>query len=191
MNALAFLINTFSTLYLACFLLRIVLQAVRADFYNPLSQFIVRVTDPLVRPARRLLPAMRGFDLPTFIVLVVLQLLFTALLLLIVGVEPRIDLVLGLGIVRLIYLTVRTYIFCIFVAAILTWFGQAGYSPIAMLLRQIVDPLLRPARRIIPPVGGIDLTPLIVIALLYAALILFNDTIAPLLVSRTTSVLLG
>ena len=191
MNALAFLVSTFSTLYLATFLLRIILQVVRADFYNPISQFIVRVTNPLVVPARRFLPGVRGFDLPTFIVLVLLEFLFTTILLLLAGLEPRIDLVLGLGIVRLIYLTIRTYIFCIFVAAILTWFGQAAYSPVAMLLRQIVEPLLRPARRIIPAVGGLDLSPLVVIALLYAALILFNDTIAPLIIPRTTAGLLG
>ena len=151
MSALIFLIKTFSDLYLLCVLLRILLQAVRADFYNPISQFIVNVTNPLVRPARRLL--------------------------------PRIDQLIWLVAFRLIALLLWTYTICIFVYVILSWVAQANYSPIAMLLGQVVEPVLRPARRLLPILGGLDLSPLIVLILLQAASILLATSIAPILIA--------
>ena len=87
-NALYFLVDTFARLYLLTFLLRIMLQVARADFYNPISQFIMRVTNPLVVPARRLLPSLRSFDLPTLVVLVVVQMAVALLLLALRGLVP-------------------------------------------------------------------------------------------------------
>ena len=185
MSALIFLIKTFSDLYLLCVLLRILLQAVRADFYNPISQFIVNVTNPLVRPARRLIPSGRGLDIPTVVVLVVLEFLVTAVLLALVGVGllPRIDQLIWLVAFRLIALLLWTYTVCIFVYVILSWVAQANYSPIAMLLGQVVEPVLRPARRLLPILGGLDLSPLIVLILLQAASILLATSIAPILIA--------
>ena len=185
MSALIFLIKTFSDLYLLCVLLRILLQAVRADFYNPISQFIVNVTNPLVRPARRLIPSGRGLDIPTVVVLVVLEFLVTAVLLALVGVGllPRIDQLIWLVAFRLIALLLWTYTICIFVYVILSWVAQANYSPIAMLLGQVVEPVLRPARRLLPILGGLDLSPLIVLILLQAASILLATSIAPILIA--------
>lgn len=182
MPALVFLITTLSSLYLLTFLLRILLQASRADFYNPISEFIVRVTNPLVRPARRIIPAFRGVDVPTLVVLVLLELIVTLMLVGIVGVRPSLAQVFWLVVFRLVYLTLWTYTICVVVYAILSWVVQAAYSPIAMLLSQIVEPVLRPARRILPLVGGFDLSPLLVIILIQAASIAIRLSIAPLVV---------
>lgn len=171
MSVLLFLVKTFTDLYLLVFLLRFLLQVARADFYNPFSQFIVRVTNPLVVPARRLLPSLRGIDLPTVIVLILLEVAVTWLLLQIVGVTATAPQLLFLIVRRLIALVLWTYTICIFVYVILSWVAQASYSPIAMLLSQVVEPVLRPARRILPPIGGLDLSPLIVLILLQAATI--------------------
>ena len=169
MSVLLFLVKTFTDLYLLVFLLRFVLQVVRADFYNPFSQFIVRVTNPLVVPARRILPSMRGIDLPTLIVLVLLEAAVTYLLLQIVGATVNAQQLLFLIVLRLIGLALWTYTICIFAYVILSWVAQASYSPIAMLLSQVVEPILRPIRRILPLIGGLDLSPLIVLILLQAA----------------------
>ena len=182
MQALIFIVTTISQLYLLTFLLRILLQAVRADFYNPISQFIVRATNPLVRPARRIIPSAGGLDLATLIVLVLLETGVTLMLFALIGIPPRIDQLLWLVAFRLIALTLWTYTICILVYVILSWVAQSGYSPIAMLLGQIVDPVLRPARRLLPSLGGIDLSPLIVLILLQAASIALSASIAPLLI---------
>jgi YggT family protein len=189
-SALIFLVKTFSELYLLCFLLRVLLQAVRADFYNPMSQFIVNATNPLVRPARRLVPVLRGFDLPTFVVLVVLELLVTILLLAMAGFEVRIDQLIWLVIFRLISLTLWTYTICIFVYVVLSWLAQASYSPIAMLIGQVIEPVLRPARRLLPVMGGLDLSPLIVLILIQAASIALATSIAPILISPSLTPLI-
>lgn len=183
MSALIFLVKTFSDLYLLCFLLRILLQAVRADFYNPISQFIVRATNPLVKPARRILPAARGIDLPTVIVLVILELVITTILLALVGIQPGIGQLIWLVLFRLIALTLWTYTILIFVYVILSWLAQASYSPIAMLIGHIVEPVLRPARRLLPMMGGFDLSPLIVLVLMQAASILLITSIAPIFIA--------
>ena len=183
MSALIFLVKTFSDLYLLCFLFRVLLQAVRADFYNPISQFIVRVTNPLVKPARRLLPPAGGFDLPTLVVLIILELVFTIVLLALVGYQPGIGQLIWLVLFRLIALTLWSYTICILVYVILSWFAQASYSPIAMLLGHVVEPVLRPARRLLPPIGGLDLSPLIVLILIQAASIALVNSIAPIAIT--------
>ncbi len=177
MNALIFLVETFTRLYLMTFLLRIILQLVRADFYNPISQFIVRVTNPLVVPARRMLPRMRTLDLPTLIVLIVLQLIVTLVLFAMAGASPRPDIVIWAVIFRLVELTIGTYLICIFIYVILSWVAQASYSPFAMFLGQIVEPVLRPARRLLPTIGGLDVSPMLVMILLYALSIAIRDLI--------------
>lgn len=150
------------------FLLRFILQTIRADFYNPFSQFIVRVTNPLVVPARRLLPSFGGLDIPTLIVLVILQGIVTYVLIKLAGRVVSVDtyfLYVGL---RLISLTIWTYKICLIGYVILSWVAQANYSPFALVLGQIVAPLLRPVRRILPTIGAFDFSALIVLLILHA-----------------------
>jgi YggT family protein len=173
-NALIFLIETFSRFYLLAFLLRILLQVARADFYNQFSQFIVQITNPLVVPARRILPSLRRFDLPTLLVLVVLQMLVLLLIYALRGIWPPIGVLLWVTVVTLINMTIVTLIICILIYVILSWV-QPGYSPGRAFLSQIVDPILRPARRLLPPISGVDLAPLIVTILLWASLYLSTD----------------
>ena len=181
MNALIFLLETFSRLYLLCFLLRLLLQVARADFYNPAAQFIVAVTNSLVIPARRLLPSFRRFDLPTLIVLILLQLAVTTLLIAMRGQPLRFDVILAMSIYALLSMTVWLYIVCIFVWVVLGW-AQARYTPIAEFLGKLIEPVLRPARRLLPSVGGFDLSPMIVTILLFAMLIALGDVLAIFLV---------
>jgi YggT family protein len=170
-SALIFLFKTLADLYLLTFLLRFIMQWVRAGYYNPLSQFIVKVTNPLVVPARRVLPSIAGLDAPTLVVLFVLELAVTFALLRIGGFSAPIPVLLLYTLLRLIALTLWFYTGALIVYVILSWFGNRGINPIAELLGDLVEPILRPARRLLPPIGGLDLSPLVVILLLQAATI--------------------
>jgi YggT family protein len=169
--ALIFLLRTLADLYLLTFLLRFLMQWVRASYHNPLAQFILRVTSPLVVPARRLLPSVGGLDIPTLAVLIVLEILATLALLLLLGLSLPIAVVLVYALLRMIALALWFYTVALFIYVLLSWFGDRGGNAMSELLGDLVEPLLRPARRLLPPIGGLDLSALIVILLLQAALI--------------------
>jgi YggT family protein len=170
-GALIFLFKTLADLYLLTLLLRFIMQWVRAGYHNPLSQFVFKVTNPLVVPARRVLPSIAGLDAPTLVVLFLLEIGVTFLLLRLYGASTTVPVLLLYSLLRLIALTLWFYTGALIVYVILSWFGNRGINPIAELLGDLVEPILRPARRLLPPIGGLDLSPLIVILLLQAAMI--------------------
>jgi YggT family protein len=168
-SALIFLVKTLTDLYLLTFLLRFIMQWVRANYYNPLAQFILKVTSPLVVPARRVLPSVAGLDTPTLVVLLVLEIAATWLLLRLMGLIVPVTDLLFWSLLRLVALTVWFYTIALFIYVLLSWFGDRGMNPMSALLAQIVEPILRPVRRLLPPIGGLDLSPLLVILVLQAA----------------------
>jgi YggT family protein len=170
-SALIFLVKTLTDLYLLTFLLRFILQWVRASYHNPLSQFVLRVTSPLVVPARRVLPSIAGFDFPTLTVLVVLECAATWLLTLLAGDSPTPAAFAIYVLLRLVALTLWLYAVALLIYVVLSWFGNRSGGPMASLLGEIVEPLLRPVRRVLPPIGGLDLSPLLVMLVLQAVLI--------------------
>jgi len=170
-SALIFLIKTLADLYLLTFLLRFIMQWVRASYYNPLAQFVLKVTSPLVVPARRVLPSVGGLDTPTLAVLIVLEIIVTFALLFVARLSLPVPVVLLYSLLRLIALALWFYTVALFIYVLLSWFGDRGGNPMAELLGELIEPLLRPARRLLPSIGGLDLSPLIVILLLQAALI--------------------
>jgi YggT family protein len=170
-NALIFLLKTLADLYLLTLLLRFIMQWVRASYYNPLAQFVLKVTSPLVVPARRVLPSIAGLDAPTLVVLFALECLATWLLLRLAGVSLSVPQLLFYSLLRLVALTLWFYTVALFVYVLLSWFSPRGANPMASILGELVEPLLRPVRRLLPPVGGLDLSALLVILLLQAAAI--------------------
>ncbi len=172
-NALLFLVKTLLDLYILTFVLRLLLQWVRADFYNPLSQFIVRVTNPLVRPLRRIIPAAGRLDTATLLVILGLEVAATALLLGMAtsGPLPGVGSLLTLAVLRTLVLVLRLYFVAILISVILSWVGRDSRHPLVAVLNSLVEPVLRPVRRILPSIGGLDLSPLIVLLLIQAALI--------------------
>ncbi len=173
--ALLFLTRTLLDLYLLAYLLRFILQWMRVDFYNPFSQFIVRATNPLVIPARRVIPAAGGIDLATLVVVVLLQLATTYLLLLIVGVSPDLLSLLRLAGLRLVSSILWLYFVTILLYVILSWVSPGGRSAVNAMLSTLNAPLLRPVRRVIPPIAGLDLSPLIVLIAIQALLIAVRE----------------
>ena len=175
LQALTFLVRTLADLYLLTFLLRFIMQWSRANYYNPLSQLVFRVTNPLVVPARRVMPSVAGLDMPTLIVLIVLEIIVTFVLLRLAGLSLPIPRLLFYSVLRLISLALWFYIGALIIYAVLSWFGQPSRNPMAVLLGELVEPVLRPARRMLPPVGGLDLSVLLVIVLLEAMNIIVSS----------------
>lgn len=165
-QALIFVINTLFGLYSAAILLRVLMQWVRADFYNPLSQAIVKLTNPPLRPLRRLIPGWRGIDFAALLLAISIQLVNVLLVLWIAGVAAGAPAVIVWTVLKLIFILVNLYFFSILLEAILSWTGQGHYNPISRMLWQLNAPLLGPVRRVLPPLGGLDLSPLVVIILL-------------------------
>lgn len=169
--AVFFIVKTLLELYLLTFMLRFLLQWARADFHNPLSQFIVRVTSPLVRPLRKVVPGWRGLDLSSLVALFVLELGVTAGLVYMAGNVLSFGAILYYAVLRIFVLLVRLYFFGILIYAVLSWVSPGQWNPVTGLLASLTEPVLRPVRRIIPPIGGLDLSPLFVLIGLQALLI--------------------
>ena len=163
-TAAIYILQTLGSLYLLIVLLRFILQLVRADFYNPLSQFVVRATQPLVRPLRRLIPGLAGLDLASLLLAIVVQLLLMALTLLLMGYGADI---LGLAgqlliwsIIGVTSLFIKVFFFALIVSVILSWVAPGSYNPGAQLVNQLCEPVLAPFRKLIPNLGGLDISPI-------------------------------
>jgi len=173
-----FLVDTVLGLYTLIVLLRFLLQLTRADFYNPLSQFIVKATNPPLTRLRRIVPGLWGIDLAAVVLLLVLEGLRLSLTVLMLGHTPNLAGVVVLSIAELMKLTVYVIVFCIFVRAMLSWVSGGVHHPIARLLGSFTDPLLAPARRLLPATGGLDLSPIIVF---FALMLVLKLLVQPLL----------
>ncbi len=167
-NPLLFLIETLFDLYIIVLMLRFILQQVRADFYNPISQFIVKATAPVLNPARKIIPGIGGIDLATIIVVILFIAVKIFIIALLAGYSPTLPALILTGIRDFISLALNIFIFAIVIQAILSWINPDPYNPVSGLLFSITRPVLEPFRRIIKPVGGLDLSPLFaLIALMF------------------------
>lgn len=166
-NAGTFLIDVLFGLYIGALMLRLFLQWVRADFYNPLSQAIVKVTNPVLRPLRRFIPAVGRIDSASVVLIVGLQMLNIWLSLLVAnGITGGIAGITGIAIAELLAKTTYLFMFGLIVQVIASWVAPGAYNPALSLLDSITEPVLRPLRRLIPPVGGLDLSPMAALVLL-------------------------
>ncbi len=159
--AFSFLVETLIGLVLTVLLLRILLEAVRADWYNPVCQALIKITDPLVKPVAKLIPRVGKINLAALLVLYVLQVIGLALLFAIAGQVPDPLVLVLLGFMRLLRLLLVVYMVLIIATVIVSWVGQNVRHPIIPLLFQLTDPVLTPIRRALPDLGGFDLSPLI------------------------------
>jgi YggT family protein len=164
---LGYLVQTFLSLYLVAMLLRFLLQLVRADFYNPISQFLVKVTNPLVIPLRRVIPGLGGLDLASLLLAVLLQLAGIVLLLLINGIGlPGIFTLLVWSLLGVLGLLVNIYFFALLGMIILSWVAAGSRHPAIYLLYQITEPVMAPFRKVLPAMGGLDFSPILVFILI-------------------------
>ncbi|MDH3342838.1 MAG: YggT family protein [Gammaproteobacteria bacterium] len=160
-NPFIFLIDTLFDIYIAIVLLRFLLQQVGADFYNPISQFIVKATHKPVIIARRIIPSLRGIDLATLSLAVLLILTKLIILLALGGMQPSISALLIKSLFDLISLTFDIFIFAVFLQAILSWVNPDPYNPVSALLSSLTRPILNPIRKRLPIMGGLDLSTIV------------------------------
>ena len=174
MAAILFILDTLLTLVVAAFLLRLLMPLVRADFRNPIGQAVLQFTSPLVVPLRKLLPPAGRLDVASVVALLLVQFAKTAVLLLVAGggLAPLPILVRGLH--DLARTVLQFYSVVVLLYALLSWVAPGGYSPGAQLLGRLSEPLLRPLRRIVPPIGGLDFSALFVLIGLQALQILLR-----------------
>ncbi|MCE0849849.1 MULTISPECIES: YggT family protein [Pseudomonas] len=165
MNALSgaaiFVVQTLVSLYLVIVLLRFVLQLVKANFYNPLCQFAVRATQPLLKPIRRVIPSFGGLDTSSLLLSVVIQALLMAFVLMVTyGTFGDILHLLMWAIIGITSLFLKIFWVAMIVMVIVSWVAPNSHNPAAELAYQISEPVLAPFRRIVPNLGGMDISPI-------------------------------
>ena len=149
------------------FLLRFVLQAVRASFYNPLSEAIVRLTDPVLRPVRLALRPYKNLDIASFGMAWLAYMLAVAVHVLANSLPVDLLFILNDGLHAALSMVVGIFLVAIVVTILMSWIAPGIYSPAATIAREIAEPALAPARRILPPLGGLDLSPMITVLVLF------------------------
>jgi YggT family protein len=173
-DAAIFIIKTLGSLYLLIVLLRFILQLVRANFYNPLCQFIVKATQPLLKPLRRVIPSMFGLDMSSLVLALIVQMLLIAVIVSLKGFMVDWVLLVPWALIALFSLFLNILFYAMIISVILSWVAPGSHNPGAELVAQITEPVLAPFRRIIPNLGGLDISPIfafIVIQLLQSWLI--------------------
>jgi YggT family protein len=159
-NPVEFLISTMFSLYILAVMLRFLLGAVRADFYNPVSQFLVRVTNPVLVPLRKIVPSIGKFDTAAIVLMILLQLVSLILIVLLRGGGIPVSRLIILTLAELLSLGINVFIIAIIVQVIISWINPGSYNPVISLLYSLTTPVLRPIQQLIPPISGIDLSPL-------------------------------
>ena len=161
-TAAVYVLQTLGSLYLLIVLLRFVLQLVRANFYNPLCQFIVKATQPLLKPLRRIIPSLFGLDMSSLVLAILVQLALMALtLLLIYGTTGNFVQLLIWAIIGVTALFLKIFFFALIISVILSWVAPGSHNPGAELVNQICEPALAPFRRLLPNLGGLDISPIL------------------------------
>lgn len=161
-TAAVYVVQTLGSLYLLIVLLRFILQLVRADFYNPLSQFAVKATKPLLNPLRKVIPGFGGLDLASLVLALLIQLLLMILTLLLMGygIGALLPQLLVWSVIGVTALFVKIFFFALITSVILSWVAPHSHNPGAQLVNQLCEPLLAPIRRILPNLGGLDISPI-------------------------------
>ncbi len=162
-NPAIYLIDAIFGLYLIAVMLRFLLQLVRANFHNPICQFLVKITNPPLVPLRRLIPGFKGVDVASLFLLFAIQLSAILLKLLIAGSSFSILILIPLAISDLLSLALNVFMVAILVQVVLSWVGQGVHNPLTSTIYSLTEPVLAPVRRFIPPIGGMDLSPLVVL----------------------------
>ena len=171
MAAIQYIVSALLWLLFFAFLLRVILQFVRADFRNPISQAVLKVTNPVVLPLRRVIPPVGKIDLASMIALLLVEIASVCIELWISGVPlPAAPQLFTFAMLDLARKVLQFYLVALIIYALLSWVAPGTYSPASSLLDRICEPLINPVRRLIPPIGGLDLSVMFVIILIGALL---------------------
>ncbi len=164
-----FLIDTLVSLYILAIVIRFLLQWVKADFYNPISQFLVKITHPPLKLLRRFVPSIGKIDTSSIVFALGLQMIADFSILMLKGVTVSIPALVIVSFTQLVTLLLNVFVFAVFARAILSWFDPGNYNPASSLLQSLTEPLLSLCRKLIPDLGGMDLSPLAALLFLQLA----------------------
>jgi YggT family protein len=168
-DPLVLIIEALSSLYILAVLMRFLLQWCGADFYNPISQFLVKATQPPLRLMRRYIPPVGKIDTSSLILMLSLQMLANFLIGLLQGATLGVGALTVIAIMELVNLLFNVFIFSIIARALLSWLNPGRFDAASSILYSLTEPLLNIFRRIIPDLGGIDLSPLAALLFLQVA----------------------
>ncbi len=179
-NPIVFLIDTVVSLYVLAILLRFLFQWTRVDFYNPISQFLVKVTHPPLKLLRRVVPSIGKIDMASLVLALALQILADFLILALQGEIAGITALVLYSFKQLVEMVLNIFVFAVFARAILSWFDPGNYNPASSILQRLTEPLLSICRKVIPDLGGIDLSPLVALVFLQLAKMMILPPISQL-----------
>lgn len=162
-QVVALLVNTLGNFFILAVLLRFLLQASRADFYNPVSQAIVKLTAPVLNPLRKIIPGYGGIDFASLVLALLTNIIATTLLITAAGYDlPGIVTIVGWSFVGLIGFILNIYFYGLLISIIASWIAPFNGNPILLLVQQLLQPLQSAVRKIIPPMGGLDFSPIFI-----------------------------
>ena len=179
-NVAEFLISIIFGLYAFILLFRFFLQKVKADFYNPICQLVMKATNIFVMPLRKLVPGIFGFDWACIVAVYFVFMIQNLLLSLLSGISLDTLVIFIKPFLDMVFALINMFIYLIIIRAISSWFAQGGYNPMLMIIYQITEPLLAKARRLIAPRGGFDFSPIIVLLSLFCIQIFLQSVITQL-----------
>lgn len=162
-NAFIAVAKTLFNFVLWAWLLRVLLQVLRADFYNPFSQFVLRFTRQPTQAISRFLPPWRSFNIAAALVTLLLTLVYIYLMAWVYNQHMTLLLATGLALIKIAVLVLQLYMITLSIQAVLSWFGPGVNNPASNVLWSLNEPFLRPVRRLLPTASGLDLSPLVVI----------------------------
>jgi YggT family protein len=168
-NPIIFIIDSVVSLYILAIILRLLLQWCQADFYNPISQFLVRITQPPLKMLRRYIPSVGKIDTSCLVLALILQMLADFSILMLKGVTIGVGALAIVSFTQLISLLINIFIFAVFARAILSWINPGSYDTASAVLHSLTEPMLDTCRKFVPDMGGIDISPLIALMLLQLA----------------------
>jgi len=175
MEAIRYIVDTLLWLLTLAFMLRLMFQLVRADFRDPMADAIVRITNWLVMPLRRIMPPIRKVDTATVVAVLLMASLRSFVVIELSGLQiTDVELFLRITLVDLVRLILNIYLFAMLLYALSSYVSPGGYAPGVRLLAQLCEPILKPVRRIIPPIGQIDFSVLWVSIIIGALLVLIR-----------------
>ena len=178
-QATIFLVELFFDIFILVFFLRYLFTIVRVDITNPLSTLIIKITNPFLKPLRRTIPGYLGVDWSSILVLVLAQAIEIILVTLIIsGGAPALSGLIILTIAHLLRMILYIYLFVILIQVIISWVNPNAYNPITAIMYQVSEPILKPIRRLVPSVGGLDFSPFIILVIINLLMMLI---ISPLM----------